>query len=106
MPGWRPTSGSASARSSCGTCERAQGRELEHSLLWHRVPGLVPGVPRVTHYVKVTSFRGTLLRPLPPGGTVRSKDARWIDIREGDQLDEAQMANWVKQAAALPGWVP
>ena len=59
-----------------------------------------------THYVKVTFFRGTSLRPVPPGGTVRSKDARWIDIREGDQLDEAQMATWVKQAAALPGWVP
>jgi hypothetical protein len=59
-----------------------------------------------THYVKVTFFRGTSLRPVPPGGTVRSKDARWIDIREGDKLDEAQMANWVKQAAALPGWVP
>lgn len=27
-------------------------------------------------------------------------------IREGDQLDEAQMATWVKQAAASPGWVP
>jgi hypothetical protein len=37
---------------------------------------------------------------------VRSKDARWIDIREGDQLDEAQLATWAKQAAALPGWVP
>jgi hypothetical protein len=57
-----------------------------------------------THYVKVTFFRGTSLRPVPPGGT--GKDARWIDIREGDQLDEAQMATWVKQAAALPGWVP
>jgi hypothetical protein len=59
-----------------------------------------------THYVKVTFFRGTSLRPVPPGGTVRSKDARWIDIREGDRLDEAQMAMWVKQAAALPGWIP
>ena len=27
-------------------------------------------------------------------------------IHEGDLLDEAQMANWVKQAAALPGWIP
>ncbi len=55
----------------------------------------------------MTFFRGTSLRPVPLGGTVRSKDARWIDIREGDQLDEAQMANWVKQVpAALPGWVP
>ncbi len=59
-----------------------------------------------TKYVKVTFFQGTSLRPVPPGGTPRSGDARWIDIREGDQLDEAQMAKWVKQAAALPGWDP
>jgi hypothetical protein len=56
-----------------------------------------------TRYVKVTFFRGTSLRPVPAGG--KSKDARWIDIHE-DDLDEAQMARWVKQAAALPGWVP
>jgi hypothetical protein len=56
-----------------------------------------------THYAKVTFFRGTSLRPVPPGGT--GKDARWIDIHE-DDLDEAQMVTWVKQAAALPGWVP
>jgi hypothetical protein len=59
-----------------------------------------------TRYVKVTFFAGTSLRPVPPGGAERSKDVRWIDIREGDGLDEAQMASWVKQAAALPGWVP
>jgi hypothetical protein len=56
-----------------------------------------------SRYIKVTFFRGTSLRPVPPGGT--SKDARWIDIHE-DDLDEAQLATWVKQAAALPGWVP
>ncbi len=49
----------------------------------------------------MTFFQGTSLRPVPPGGT--SKDARWIDIHE-DDLDEAQMAKWVKQAAAIPGW--
>lgn len=56
-----------------------------------------------TRYVKVTFFRGTSLQPVPPGGT--GKDARWIDIHE-DDLDEAQTAAWVKQAAALPGWIP
>ena len=56
-----------------------------------------------TRYVKVTFFRGTLLRPVPPGGT--GKDARWVDIHD-DDFDEAEMANWVKQAAALPGWTP
>jgi hypothetical protein len=34
------------------------------------------------------------------------KGARWIDIRENDELDEAQMATWVKQAASVPGRVP
>ena len=60
----------------------------------------------LTHYVKVTFFDGMSLDPIPPGGTARSKEARWIDIRETDTLDEAQMATWIVQAAALPGWVP
>jgi hypothetical protein len=53
-------------------------------------------------YVKVTFFKGTSLRPVPPGGT--DKEARWIDVHE-DGLDEAQMTAWVKQAAAVPGWI-
>ena len=60
------------------------------------------GFHTFTNYVKVTFFQGTSLRPIPPGGT--GKDARWIDVH-GDDLDEAQMAKWVKQAAAGPGWV-
>jgi hypothetical protein len=31
---------------------------------------------------------------------------RWIDIHEDDEIDEAQMAAWVRQAAAMPGWIP
>jgi hypothetical protein len=58
-----------------------------------------------TRYVRVTFFRGTSLRPVPPGAS-KQKDVRYFDIHEGDELDEAQMARWVKQAAALPGWVP
>jgi hypothetical protein len=104
MPGWK----------------RAVGRRLD-ALIVRNVPkvrkavrwnspfygmegrGWFLGFHVFTHYVKVTFFRGTLLRPVPSGGT--GKDARWIDIHE-DDLDEAQMATWVKQAAALPGWVP
>jgi len=63
------------------------------------------GIHTFTHHVKVAFFRGTSLRPVPPGAS-KGKDARHFDIREGDALDEAQMATWVKQAAALPGWVP
>ena len=57
-----------------------------------------------TKYVKVAFFRGASLRPVPPGPS-KDKDTRYIDIREGDELDEAQMADWVKQAAALPGFL-
>ena len=63
------------------------------------------GIHTFTHYVKVAFFRGTSLRPVPPGAS-KGRETRYIDIREGDTLDETQMAAWVKQAAALPGWVP
>jgi hypothetical protein len=52
-------------------------------------------------YVKVTFFKGTSLQPVPPGGT--TKEARWIDIHE-DDLNESQLADWIAQAAAMPGW--
>ena len=58
-----------------------------------------------TRYVKVTFFRGTSLRPVPPGAS-KQNNVRYLDIHEGEELDEAQMASWVKQAAALPGWTP
>ena len=104
MPGWK----------------RDVGRRLD-ALIVRTVPGLRKavrwnspfygvegrgwflGFHVFTRCVKVTFFRGTALRPVPPGGT--GKDALWIDIHE-DDLDERQMAAWVKQAAALPGWVP
>ncbi len=55
-----------------------------------------------TRYVKVTFLNGASLRPVPPGSG-KDKDSRWIDIYEGE-LDEAQLATWTRQAAALPGW--
>ena len=57
-----------------------------------------------TRYVKVTFFRGTSLRPVPPGPS-KTPDTRYLDIREDDALDEAQFADWVRQAAALPGFL-
>ena len=55
-----------------------------------------------TKYVKVAFFRGASLRPLPPG-TSKQKDVRYLDIHEDDEIDEAQLAAWVKQASKLPG---
>jgi hypothetical protein len=55
-----------------------------------------------TRYVKVAFFRGMSLDPVPPGGS-KQKDVRYLDIHEGDEIDEARFIAWVKQASQLPG---
>jgi hypothetical protein len=54
-----------------------------------------------TRYVKVAFFRGTSLRPVPPGES-KHKEVRYLDIHEDDDFDEVQLAAWVKQASQLP----
>ena len=40
--------------------------------------------------------------PMPPGPS-KQKKVRYLDIREGDAIDEKQFTDWVKQASKLPG---
>jgi len=58
-----------------------------------------------TRYVKLTFFQGGSLKP-PPPGTSKYPEVRYLDIHENEPIDDAQLAEWIKQAAALPGWVP
>jgi hypothetical protein len=53
-------------------------------------------------HVKFSFFKGSSLQPVPPIG--QSKDVRSLDVREPDKLDEKQLAAWIRQAAAIPGW--
>src|SRR5215468_8511676 len=55
-----------------------------------------------TKYIKVAFFRGMSLRPVPPGES-KHKEVRYLNIHEDDQLDDTQLARWVKQASELPG---
>ncbi len=55
-----------------------------------------------TKYVKVAFFRGTSLRPVPPVES-KQRHVRYVHIYEDDEIDEAQFADWVKQASKLPG---
>ena len=57
-----------------------------------------------TRYIKVAFFSGTALHPVPPGESAH-KDVRYVDIHENEPFDEAQMTSWIRQAAALPGWI-
>jgi hypothetical protein len=67
--------------------------------------GFFLGVHCFNKYIKVAFFRGAQLRPLPP---VESKDenTRYLHIHEDDEIDEEQLANWIRQASEIPGWVP
>ena len=53
-------------------------------------------------YIKVTFLQGASLDPVPPGSG-KDPDACWYDIYEG-KFDEELFVDWVKQAAAIPGW--
>jgi len=106
LPGWK----------------RAVGRRLDR-LIVQTVPGVRKAVKWnsplygvagrgwflgyhcLTKYVKVSFFRGAALTPLPPGAS-KQKDVRYLDIFEDTELDEELLAEWIRQAAALPGWSP
>jgi hypothetical protein len=60
------------------------------------------GIHVFTRYIKVAFFRGASLDPVPPGKS-KQQQIRYLDIREDDELDEAQFVTWVKQASQLPG---
>ncbi|MEO7111060.1 MAG: DUF1801 domain-containing protein [Polyangiaceae bacterium] len=62
------------------------------------------GLHVLTDHVKLAFLRGSSLRPMPPIET-KQKEPRYLDIHESDELDEAQLKKWIKQAAALPGWM-
>ncbi|MFM1804856.1 MAG: hypothetical protein RL136_1735 [Planctomycetota bacterium] len=57
----------------------------------------------LTRSVKVAFFDGAMLKPVPPGPSKDPK-TRYLDIREGEALDEALLLDWFRQASALPGW--
>ena len=98
---------------------RDVGRRLD-ALIMHTLPGVQKAVKWnspfygiegqgwflsyhcFARYVKVAFFRGASLRPRPPGES-RHKEVRYLDIHENEQLDERQLADWVKQASQLPG---
>jgi hypothetical protein len=103
MPGWK----------------RAVGRRLD-ALIVRTVPSVYKAVKYngplygiegqgwfmgfycFTSYVKLTFFRGSSLRPLPPIES-KHKSVRYFSLYENDPLDEAQLADWIEQASRLPG---
>jgi hypothetical protein len=104
MPGWKRDVGrrldALIARTIPGVCKAVKWNSPMYGI---EGQGWFLSFHTFTNYVKVAFFRGASLRPLPPGES-KSKDTRYLDIREHDRLDEKQLTAWLRQAAALPGW--
>jgi hypothetical protein len=56
-----------------------------------------------TRYVKVTFFNGSSLEPEPPESS-KDPDARYVHLHEGEDIDDEQLKDWIRQSAALPAW--
>ena len=56
-------------------------------------------------HVKLTFGRGTSLTPVPPVTPIgMGKASRGVELESLDDIDEGQLASWMQQAAALPGF--
>jgi hypothetical protein len=55
-------------------------------------------------HVKLMFVNGAALKPVPPVTPVAmGKSTRGVELRSVDDLDEHQIAAWMKQVAAVPG---
>ena len=104
MPGWQSAVGARlDALVTHAVPEVRKAVKWNSPLYGSAEGGWFLGVHCFARYLKLAFFDGAALDPVPP---VASKDAkaRYFHIHEGDTIDEAQLASWIHQAAALPGW--
>ncbi len=67
--------------------------------------GWFVGVDATRHYLKLAFFRGASLQPPPPEPS-RTTEARYLHLHQDEAIDETRLTDWLRQAAALPGWEP
>ena len=103
MPGWKQDVGRKLDALIVGTLPDVQ-KAVKWNTPFYGMDGKTwfLGFHCLTRYVKVAFLKGSSLDPMPPG-TSKQADARYLDIHETDEIDEAQFIDWVKQASQLPG---
>ena len=74
---------------------------MEFAVLWRRGRRLVPQLS-LLHELREGGLLPRRVAASCPARRSKHKDVRYLDIHEDEQLDEAQLAAWVKQASELP----
>src|SRR5499426_3795701 len=86
MPGWKRDVGrrldALIVRTVPGVCKAVKWNSPLYGV---EGQGWFLGIHTFTNYVKVAFFRGTSLRPVPPGES-KSKETRYLNIHENDPL--------------------
>lgn len=102
LPGWKRDFGSR-----FDEIIQREVPEVRRAVRWHQPfygvtdRGWFASFNPFSKHVKLTFVCDTYLDPKPPSGTGPNRQA--LDLEEGDTMDEAQVASWVRQAADDPG---
>src|SRR5262245_24284438 len=81
-------------------------RSVKWGMAWYGVgDGWCFACGAFVGHVKVVFGRGTSLTPVPPVTPIAmGKTSRGVDLASADEMDEDQLASWMRQAAAMPGF--
>ena len=103
LPGWKREAGARLDALIVKTVPDVQKAVKWNSPLYGvEGQGWFLGVHVFAKYIKLAFFQGASLNPVPPVES-KQKNVRYFHIHEADQIDEAQLTDWVKQASQLPG---
>src|SRR6187455_2941861 len=81
-------------------------RSVKWGMAWYGVgDGWCFACGGFADHVKLTFGRGTSLTPIPPATPIgMGKDSRGVELESVADIDEAQLASWMRQATAIPGF--
>jgi hypothetical protein len=103
LPGWKRGAGRA-----LDACIARTVPDVHKAVKWNSPmygnhgDGWFASMHAYDRYIKVAFFRGTALEPKPPVAS-KHPTTRYFHLHEDEALDDAQFADWVRQASALPG---
>jgi hypothetical protein len=102
MPGWKSRIGHQLDRIVAQVYPDVRKAVRWNTPLYGKEDGWFFSIYCYKTFVQLSFFRGVDLVPVPPG---RSKvdGVRYFRINEEDVLDERLIAEWISQAAKLPG---